>query len=200
MKRVGTILLLLVVLLVFVALPVEAVSLRRQCSRECRSAISSCVQVGGHRRRCRRTVLRRCRTEGLTVCASVTTTTIVPGGGTTTTLPGPVNGCVDAADLTGHAAVTIEFGGAHGFHYAPACFRVSAGTRVTFSGAFGEHPLVGGEVTDSTTKVPDPASPFAPRTASGTTKTFTLATPGAFPFYCDNHALVGMKGAAFVSP
>ena len=38
------------------------------------------------------------------------------------------------------------------------------------------------------------------RTGSGTSKTVMLQTAGTFPFYCDIHALVGMKGAAIVEP
>lgn len=139
----------------------------------------------------------------MVVCGAGTTTTTVPGSSTTTTTPPElVNGCdpATATDLTGQAAVTIEFGGAHGLAYAPPCVCVSAGTRVTFSGQFATHPLLGGWVTDSNTKAPDPGSPFSPRTNSGTTKTFTLTEVAVCPFYCDVHALADMKGVAFVGP
>jgi plastocyanin len=114
---------------------------------------------------------------------------------------GAVNACHpdSATDMRGQMQVTVRFGGALGFSYDPACFRVSPGTQVTFSGEFDQHPLVGGEVSGGM-KVPDPSSPFGGPTSSGTSKTVMLQATGTFPFYCNIHALIGMKGAAFVAP
>jgi plastocyanin len=188
-----------------VALPASragAVSLRRQCRLACKDAIKACIAASGKRRRCHRETLRRCRTEGVAACggvpATTTTTTLPPTGGGT---GGAVNACHpdSATDMRGQMRVTVQFGGAVGFSYEPACFVVSPGTQVTFSGEFDQHPLVGGEVSGGM-KMPDPSSPFGGPTASGTSKTFMLQAAGTFPFYCNIHALVGMKGAAFVAP
>lgn len=130
----------------------------------------------------------------MAVCGGSATTTPTPGGETTTTTLSPANGCDAAAvtDLRGQSGVTVQFGVA-GLSYDPACFTVSPGAPVTFSGAFAAHPLVGGRVAGGA-RMPDPSSPFGGPTSSGTSKTFTLAEPGTFPFYCDFHALVGIKG------
>ena len=64
-----------------------------------------------------------------------------------------------------------------------------------FNGAFMTHPLAGGKNIGAV-KFPDAASPFMPITNTGTTKTFTLANSGAFPYYCDVHT--NMFGAVFV--
>jgi len=180
-----------------------AMSLRRQCRLACKDAIKACIASGGKRRRCHRETLQRCRTEGVAVCgggAPTTTTTLSSMGGAGG-MGGAVNACHadSATDLRGQMQVTVHFGGALGFTYDPACFMVSPGTQVTFSGEFDQHPLVGGDVSMGM-KVPDPSSPIGGPTSSGTSKTVMLQTAGTFPFYCDIHALVGMKGAAFVEP
>ena len=101
-----------------------------------------------------------------------------------------------ATDLTGIAAVDIGF---TSIKYTPACFKVTAGTEVTFQGAFTGHDMWGGEIV-ADVEVPDAASPFMPPTTTGSSKTFTLGTPGNYGFYCEPHWDVGMKGAAFVVP
>jgi len=180
-----------------------AVSLRRQCRLTCKDAINACIAAGGKRARCRRQTLQRCRLEGLVVCGGAATTTTLGAGATTTTLPsgGMVNACNpnSATDMRGQPAVTVHFGGALGFRYDPACFEVSPGTQVTFSGAFDQHPLVGGEISGGE-MMPDPSSPFDGPTSTGTSKTFMLPVAGTFPFYCNIHGLIGMKGTAFVAP
>lgn len=98
-----------------------------------------------------------------------------------------------AVDQTAQAAVTIAF---PSLEYTPACVRVKAGTAVTFEGDLGLHPLVGGEFADGI-KTPDESSPIK-ATSSGMSVTFTLSDPGAYPYYCDIHYSIGMKGAVFV--
>jgi hypothetical protein len=52
--------------------------------------VATCVAGGERRRACRRSILARCRQEGLQVCSATTTTTPTGGGPdntTTTTLP-----------------------------------------------------------------------------------------------------------------
>ena len=187
-------------LVAFLVPRADAVSLRRQCRLACKDAIKACIAAGGKRRRCRRETLSSCRTEGVTACggAVTTTSTTLASGGP---VSAPVNGCdaASATDMRGQMRVTVRFGGALGFRYDPACFRVSPGTQVMFGGEFDQHPLVGGEVAMGM-KVPDPSSPIGGPTTSGTSKTVMLQTAGTFPFYCDIHALVGMKGAAIVEP
>jgi len=70
---------------------------------------------------------------------------------------------------------------------------------VTFQGRFDTHPLVGGEITAGG-RQPDQASPFTPPTTSGDTRTFTLATPGVYGYYCDSHWFLSMWGAVVVVP
>jgi plastocyanin len=110
-----------------------------------------------------------------------------------------LNGCApaDAVDLTIETAITVTFTAQA---YFPPCFRMKAGTPLTFTGNFTGHDFYGGEIVGNT-KVPDPASPFMPPTTMGTTKTFDMVTtPGDYGFYCEPHALNGMKGAVFVVP
>jgi plastocyanin len=95
-------------------------------------------------------------------------------------------------DQTGKEAVTISF---TAFDYTPKCVRVSAGTAVTFMGDLASHPLVGGEYENGI-KSPDAASPI--KADAGMSATFTLGDPGAYPYYCDIHYSIGMKGAIFV--
>jgi plastocyanin len=111
-----------------------------------------------------------------------------------------LNGCdpATAEDHTGQATLSVNFAGA-GTAYTPKCFKVSAGTQVTFTGQFNAHPLVGGVVVGAVA-TPDNTSPFMPMTTTGTTKTFVLSTPGPYGFYCDTHYLADMVGAAFVVP
>ncbi len=56
-----------------------------------------------------------------------------------------------------------------------------------------------GEITAGG-RQPDQASPFTPPTTSGDTRTFTLATPGVYGYYCDSHWFLSMWGAVVVVP
>jgi len=116
-----------------------------------------------------------------------------------------VNGCTlaNATDMTGMVTaslstpIQVQFGGTVGINYSPRCLKVTMGTQVEFSGAFATHPLVGG-VVDGGAKVPASAGFFTPKTNTGTSKVFTLDDCGAYPYYCDVHALSGMTGAVIV--
>jgi plastocyanin len=118
--------------------------------------------------------------------------------------PAIVNGCDEstALDLTGQAAVTIEFpSGPSNDAYDPACIKVSAGTAVTFTAttaSFTSHPLRGGTVTNGTA-IPDPTSVIQ-SVDTGTSATFTMSTTGARGYYCEYHYYWGMMGAIFVEP
>jgi plastocyanin len=77
--------------------------------------------------------------------------------------------------------------------------RIAAGQTVSFSGAFEEHPLVGGEVVGFDA-IPDPSSPITP-TSTGTMKGVLFEDGGVYPFYCDFHGVTqGMVGAVLVNP
>lgn len=131
---------------------------------------------------------------------STDTTADAPADGAGDATGTIVNGCdrATAEDRTGAGTTTIEFGGAHGDSYSPACVRVTAGTAVTFAGdAFAIHPLTGG-TAEGGQATPDPTSPLMPVTDTGTSKTFTLGSPGTYPFYCAIHHTLGMRGAIFV--
>jgi plastocyanin len=108
-----------------------------------------------------------------------------------------INGCdpATAVDQTGKGEATVSV---TGFAYSPKCFKVSAGTKVTFNADFALHPLVGG-VIESGVKEPYASSPIA-HTTTGMTASFTLANAGSFGFYCDVHGPAGMTGAVYVQP
>ena len=103
-------------------------------------------------------------------------------------------------DLRGEPDVTVQFGvGFDIFDYALECIIVTPGTRVTFSGSFQSHPLVGGEIVGDAAE-PDPASPFG-RTDSGSMRTFELDTEGTYGYYCEAHGVaLHMWGAVIVAP
>src|SRR5205814_2567348 len=46
----------------------QAASPSRQCRKACRDQIATCVGAGGHPRACRRSVLGRCKREGVAAC------------------------------------------------------------------------------------------------------------------------------------
>src|SRR5437870_8329627 len=110
----------------------EAVSVARQCRQACRDEIAACVGAGGHFRACRKSVLGRCRREGVAVCegqaniggdpgvgglgrhkkSTTTTTTTI----TTTTTQPPIT----TTTITSATTTTLAGGGgspATGLHY-----------------------------------------------------------------------------------
>jgi len=198
---------LLLALVLTIASSGEARTPRSVCRAACRDAIELCVDAGSRRAGCRRRLVRRCRQVGVMVCevdtTPFTTTTSAPTTSTTTLPVGLiVNGCdaTHATDLRGETDVTVQFGvGFDIFDYAPECIIVTPGTRVTFSGSFQTHPLVGGQVVGDTAE-PDSASPFG-RTDSGSMRTFELDAPGTYGYYCDAHGVaLHMWGAVIVAP
>jgi plastocyanin len=139
----------------------------------------------------------------LAACSSSSSTTgSTSGGGAAPS--GEVNGCTEATatDMTADKTVTINFGGAIGLKYSPACVKVAKGTVVTWDGDFSVHPLVGGTVTGSGASAvasSDAASPITEAKASGMSASVTFADDGPFPFYCAVHFSDGMEGAIFVA-
>jgi plastocyanin len=128
-------------------------------------------------------------TDTTSTTAASSSSSSTGGGGAS------VHDCAQATatDMTSQTAVTITF---PSLAYTPPCVRVKAGTDVTFQGDFASHPLIGGEFLDNI-KTPDTSSPITP-TKTGMTATFTMATAGAYPYYCDVHASVKMYGVIFV--
>ena len=63
--------------------------IKLQCRKACLGAIAQCITTTGQRRTvCKRQVLRRCRLEGVQVCAPSTTTTTTSATPTTTVATG----------------------------------------------------------------------------------------------------------------
>ncbi len=114
---------------------------------------------------------------------------------------GLLNGCTmsTATDMTGQSQITVEFGSSIGHRYVPGCIVVSVGTEIVFDGNFNPHPMVGGTVAGGTA-VPDATSPFWPEVTSGGSASFTLGTPGTFPYYCPAHFQLGMMSTIYVVP
>lgn len=103
-----------------------------------------------------------------------------------------VNGCdpTTSMDRSADETVTIAFS-VGVFRYYPPCVKVKAGAKVVFTGDFTAFPLAGG--ADGTL---DPSSPIA-ETKTGTTATFSISSPGTFPYFCETHYGFGMEGAIY---
>src|SRR6266567_4543240 len=113
----------------------DAASVSRQCRRACRDEIAACVGAGGHRRECRRSVLGRCKIEGVATCPGQANIGGDPGAGglgrhkrsTTTTTPTtttttPPQPPFTTTTITSATTTTLAGGGgspAPGLHYAP---------------------------------------------------------------------------------
>jgi plastocyanin len=103
-----------------------------------------------------------------------------------------VQPCASESDYT--AGTTISF--STGFVYTPKCLKVTAGTSVTFEGAFGSHPLSPSQSRGNTTDNPIEV------TNTGTSKSFTFDKPGVYAYFCEFHGSgddgSGMAGAIWV--
>src|SRR5207247_3017896 len=67
-KGLGFVFRLMLLAALHVAPSAEAASLSRQCRKACRDEIAACVAAGDHPRACRKSVLGRCKQEGVAVC------------------------------------------------------------------------------------------------------------------------------------
>src|SRR3989442_167420 len=67
-KTLGFTSLLTLLAALHVARAADAASPSRQCRKACRDEIAACVGAGGHPRACRRSMLGRCKREGVAVC------------------------------------------------------------------------------------------------------------------------------------
>ncbi len=132
-KGLGFVFLLMLLAALHVATSAEAASLSRQCRKACRDEIAACVAAGDHPRACRKSVLGRCKQEGVAACqgqadatgrnglnngrhpkSTTTTTTTSP----TTTRPPTTTTTITTRSTT---TTTLIGGGGPvtGLHYAP---------------------------------------------------------------------------------
>ena len=98
------------------------------------------------------------------------------------------------ADETGSDTVEVAVGaGENGFAFDPAAIRVSPGTTITWTwtGEGGAHNVV----SDGD----GPLDSGEPATGESVTYEATLDSPGAYPYYCEPHQSLGMKGAVVVA-
>ena len=93
-------------------------------------------------------------------------------------------------DRTGTAAVTVEVGADDGFAFAPAAVQVDPGTTVTWEwiGKGGRHNVV--ERNGAF------ASPY--HSEEGASFEWTAEESGLFPYFCEPHREMGMKGGVRV--
>src|SRR2546421_7773232 len=67
-KAMGFVYLLTLLAALHLTTSAQAASPSRQCRKACRDQIAACVGAGGHPRACRRSVLGRCKQEGVAAC------------------------------------------------------------------------------------------------------------------------------------
>src|ERR1051325_9838970 len=67
-KTLGFTSLLTLLAALYLADAADAASVARQCRKACGDEIAACVGAGGHSRACRRSVLGRCKQEGVAAC------------------------------------------------------------------------------------------------------------------------------------
>src|SRR5947208_3013826 len=67
-KALGFVYLLTLLAALHLTTSAQAASPSRQCRKACRDEIAACVGAGGHPRACRRSVLGRCKQEGVAAC------------------------------------------------------------------------------------------------------------------------------------
>ncbi len=67
-KTLGFAFLLTLLAALHVVRSADAASVSRQCRRACRDQIAACVAGGGRARSCRKSLLERCKREGVAVC------------------------------------------------------------------------------------------------------------------------------------
>lgn len=122
---------------------------------------------------------------GLVACGGGARAPVADGG-----CPADYAGCTAFVDATGAGANrVVTFAD---FEYSPKCLRVKVGQEVTFRGDFVSHPL-------RTACAPERLL----EESAGTTRAFTLRTPGRYGYYCLEHGNErgqAMAGAIDVVP
>ena len=79
--------------------------------------------------------------------------------------------------------------------FEPAELKVKVGEKVTWKNEGGFHTVTGGDSS------PDPASPIGDKqlTDASSTHEVTFDKPGSYPYFCQPHAALGMKGTIVVA-
>src|SRR5436190_23013845 len=67
-KTLGFTSLLTLLAALYLADAADAASIARQCRKACGDEVAACVGAGGHPRACRKSVLGRCKQEGVAAC------------------------------------------------------------------------------------------------------------------------------------
>jgi len=94
--------------------------------------------------------------------------------------------CASTSDyVTGMTAITTLAT----LRYSPQCLKVTAGTRVSIQ-ATSTHPLIGLATGSANNPIPGGRST--------TDQMVTFATAGFYPYQCDIHFGIGMKGVVWV--
>src|SRR3989442_1691155 len=89
-KTLGFTSLLTLLAALYLADAADAASVARQCRKACGDEIAACVGGGGHPRACRRSVLGRCKREGVAACQGEALAPALAGGcSSPTVLPAP---------------------------------------------------------------------------------------------------------------
>src|SRR5438552_5569533 len=122
-KGLGFVFLLTLLAALHVATSAEAASLSRQCRKACRDEIAACVAAGDHPRACRRSVLGRCKQEGVAACqgealapalaGDCSSPTVLPAQGGT--ISGTTSGTSALAGSCGSSGTAPE----HVFQWTP---------------------------------------------------------------------------------
>jgi halocyanin-like protein len=94
------------------------------------------------------------------------------------------------ADRTDESTVTVAVGADDGFAFEPAAIRVTTGTTVVW------------EWTGEGVAITSSSAPARSRASTTATKAppseYTLEDPGLFPYSCEPHREMGMKGSGRV--
>lgn len=98
--------------------------------------------------------------------------------------PSNFAGCADWSNQVDPASNRVVSFPVSGFNYAPKCLLVRAGQTVTFSGAFGGHPLVA-DCQDHAALT---------NLNSGSSATYSFPYPGYYGYHCGFHGSPGGSG------
>lgn len=101
-----------------------------------------------------------------------------------------VDGYDGETDRTGQTDVTVQVGAEDGLSFAPVAIRVDAGSTVTWewTGKGGRHNVV----------ERDGAFTSEYHDSEGATYERTFEETGVYPYYCEPHRSLGMKGGVRV--
>lgn len=113
-----------------------------------------------------------------------------------------IHGCTDDrfVDRSADGAMrVVAFGGTMGSGstaYDPPCLTIAAGQSVTFAGNFTFHPLRPGESRGLA--LGSANNPIPPTSSGDATVDVSFPTAGTYPYFCQVHAAIGMRGVVRV--